>query len=206
MRHPIAIVLLTCERPRYTRRTLETLEAWNPGLQERFVLVHGDDASTTTENETLADRFGFLTLVKTRARLGSNELRARTVAKAAKLAPWILVLENDITSIRTFPWRLFERVRDDKKIDCVRLYGAYKGARRSDPCLTHNKWTGNEVTWKRLEGWPEAVEIGVTHWSPQPSITRSPLLVRIHQGERPRFRTVRVVENVMIHEGEERTR
>jgi hypothetical protein len=126
---------------------------------------------------------------------------------AAHFAPWVLLLENDIESVRPFPWSLFEAITENHDVYCLRLFGRFKDALGLDPCKATHQWRRNRpVKWSALKGAPEPAEIGAIHWSAQPSVTRVPSALALHRrGDRVLGLTVRVRDNVMVHIGAERT-
>lgn len=202
----IAVCLQTCGRYEYTQRTLETFAAKND--LSRFELLHGDDASDDRlAMRSLVASYGFKTIVQHKTRLGYLPVRTAMIAKAVRRAPWVLLLENDIESVRPFPWPLFEYVTARSWIYCLRLYGAFKGFAETEPCKTTSQWHGGApVSWKALKAAPEPAEMGRIHWSAQPCITRGAELLGIHNGHRElQLKTARVVDNVMMHIGVERT-
>jgi len=202
----VAVCLQTADRSDYTARTLASFAAHND--LKRFALFHGDDASATTENRDLAHAYGFKTLVRTKARIGCLPLRTALIVAAARHADWILLLENDIDSVRPFPWALLHHVASIKWLYTLRLFGAFKGPNQTDPCHIVNKWKPEKpVKWKALGKSPEPAEYGLIHWSAQPSVTRTRPLVDLHcSGIRElRLKTARVVDNVMVHIGDVRT-
>lgn len=202
----IAVVLLTCGRYAYTRTTLESFTRCNPD-RSRFVLLHGDDASEDSELSALVQAHGFRTVVQHDERLGNAALRSALIRHATKCAEWTLVLENDIQSLRPFPWPLFDFVQQCPDVSCLRLYGAYKDQAKRQPCLTTHKREGHTpVLWGPCKHAPEPAQIGRIHWSAQPSVTRSQALWTLHRrGTEPPGLTVRVKQNVMAHIGVERT-
>lgn len=212
MGESIAVALLTCvdtgqpSRFAYTERTIATFLHHNPS-PNRFILVHGDDASSDVRVPVLAHACGFKTIYQSGRRAGWREARASLIRKAAPLAPWTLLLENDIETLRPFPWALFDFVAPFQKVDCLRLYGRFKSAKDTYPCLTVHKKTGQAVRWKPVKGAPEPAESAMIHWSAQPCVTRSDVVLRHHKdGTEPSGRTVRVTENVTSHIGVKRTR
>ncbi len=203
----IALCLQTCDRYELTERTLETFAAHND--LSKFRLLHADDASTDTEQmRALTMRYGFRTVFQTHERLGCTMVRWGLISAAVRRgAEWILLLENDIETLRPFPWSLFNHVAKNQEIVCLRLYGRFKDAARTDPCLTTHKHRGHSpVMWRPLKGAPEASQIGEIHWSAQPAVTRAQALLDHHRtGADPEGWTVRVKKNVMAHIGYERT-
>jgi hypothetical protein len=207
---PIALALLTCDRYDYTVRTVDSFLEHNPSeLLGRFILLHGDDASTDERLVPYVQAAGFTTVMQAKKRRGWLGARTALIFEAAKRADWIFFLENDIETLRPFPWHLFNVISENGKVDCLRLYGDNK----SDPpspenqCLAHNKITGKRVRWKPLKHSPEPAEMAHVHWSAQPSVTRSYPLRRLHyDGTDLHGYTVRVLENVTSHIGDERTR
>lgn len=204
----IACCLQTCDRYDLTVRTLETFAAHND--LSRFRLLHADDASVDGDTmRALVKSYGFRTVFQAHdERLGMRMVRWGLISAAVRRgAEWILLLENDIESLRPFPWDLFEHVKKRKDVCCLRLYGRYKDKEQRDPCLTTHKRRGHApVRWRPFRGAPEASQIGEIHWSAQPSVTKATMLLRHHQtGEEPDGWTVRVKKNVMAHIGAERT-
>ena len=203
----IALCLQTCDRFDLTVRTLETFAAHND--LKKFRLLHADDASTDQYSmRELITSYGFRTVVQTGERLGCTMVRWALISAAVRRgADWILLLENDIETLRPFPWPLFEYAAKQKTVYCLRLYGRFKDLDRRDPCLTTHKHRGHvPVQWRPFRGAPEASQIGEIHWSAQPAVTRSKLLLDHHRtGAEPEGWTVRVKKNVMAHIGWERT-
>ena len=212
MGEQIAVALLTCvdtgqpARFAYTERTIATFLHHNP-VRDRFILLHGDDASSDVRVPVLANACGFETVHQTQRRAGWREARLGLIRHAARVAPWVLLLENDIETLRPFPWALFDFVATSPKVDCLRLYGRFKSSGSTYPCLTVHKKTRLAVRWKPVKGAPEPAESSVIHWSAQPCATRSPVILQHHvKGTEPSGRTVRVTENVTSHIGVKRTR
>ncbi len=206
MRSRIAVLLQTCNRPDYTRRTLETWHAHNAGAP--FLLLHGDDASTDAEGmRTLAGAYGFETVVQSQERVGVIATqRALLLAATRRKADWVLVLENDIETLRPFPWALFRFVERTPDIYCLRLFGRYKDEAKRVACKTTHSWRKNEpVEWRPLRDAPEKAQVGCIHWTSQPAVTRTSEALSIHAGCRPDAWTARVKKNVVSHIGHECT-
>lgn len=203
----IAVCLLTCERLAYTAVTLRSFAAFND--TSRFMLLHGDDASTDPAVRALPRTFGFTTVFQTEARIGWLAMRTRLFQVAARRgARWVLFLENDIEWVRAFPWALFEFVNRHSQLYCLRLQGKFKGKNETEPCMIYDKRDRRKpVRWGRLKYAPEPAQVGYIHWSAQPSVTRIHELLNLHEyGMESPDRTVRVVENVTYHIGATRTR
>lgn len=215
----VALGLITCERFDYTRRTLETFAAYSDLAS--FVLLHGDDASSDDRVGPLARSFGFQTLrnvdrsgVMATQRLVAHEAQAQG-------CDWTVILQNDWESVRPFPWTLFGVVANDPAVYCMRLYGVQKDRGERKAGQRHKGKGGADAGWRPYNGpeydWPiEPAEIGSIHWSSPPAATRTDLLVWLLDGaERDRdcriksgsldLMTVRPIENVVYHIGEERT-
>lgn len=202
----IAVCLLTCDRGDYTAKTLRTFWKFNQH-DPRMVLLHADDASTTDFNVRLAAAYGFETVVQSTVRRGWLLTRTALFQQAAKRSDWILFLENDIETLRAFPWPLFDYMRKDRDIYCLRLYGRFKDRSKTDKCLETHKRRGHmPVNWRPWRDAPEASQVGQIHWSAQPAVTRARELLDLHRtGHEPHGYTVRVKKNVMAHFGSERT-
>jgi len=203
----IACCLQTCDRYDLTLRTLETFAQHND--LSKFRLLHADDASTDQEQMLdLVKYYGFRTVFLSRERIGMRMVRWGLISAAVRRgADWIFLLENDIETLRPFPWELFEHVQKHPEVSCLRLYGRFKDAARTDPCLTTHKRRNHEpVRWRPFRDAPEAAQIGQIHWSAQPCVTNAQMLLRHHQtSEEPDGWTVRVKKNVVSHIGAERT-
>jgi hypothetical protein len=206
MKPPIAVCLLTSDRPDYTARTLRSFEQHNR-RDPRMILLHADDGSQTHRNVNLAHYYGFKTVTQNSVRRGWMLSRTALFEQAALHANWILFLENDIDTLRPFPWALFDAVRKTPGIYCLRLYGRFKDVARTDKCLETHKRRGHKpVQWKPWRDAPEASQVGEIHWSAQPSVTRAQELLSLHKtGKEPTGSTVRVKKNVTSHFGLERT-
>jgi len=201
----IALCLQTCDRYELTAQTLTTFAAHND--LRTFALFHGDDASSDPRVADLVAGYGFATVAKTLTRFGMIPVRRALIeAAAATGASWILLLENDIETIRPFPWDLFRAVARDRSVYCLRLYGRYKDLERRQPCLTLDKQTRRHVAWMPYRA-SEPAQVARIHWSAQPAVTRTPELVAHHRraGYESDRLTVRVRRNVVSHVGLERT-
>jgi hypothetical protein len=196
----LAVCLLTADRPKFTRRTVESFVEFNEIGD--LILLHADDGSVTAENARIAQAGGFKTVYENKSgkRLGQIPALSDMWRAAAKLgASHILHLENDIESVAPLPSR-----RDAQS---VRLYGEWKGlpgARRSKTG-THIIGTKERIVWK-----PEDAEWdrGVAHWGGQPSITETDILLAALPGssrikdlcrKMQRLDTLRPKTNVMLH-------
>jgi GT2 family glycosyltransferase len=201
----IAICLLTCDRYDYTKRTLDTLAANND--LSKFSLYHADDASEDTRTQTLVRSYGFLTIVQNTKRRGWLYTRTKMIRAVSKRnIDWILNLENDIESLRPFPWDLFRFVHKRHDVCSLRLYGRFKDRERKDECMDRYKRTGIDPKWRALKYAPEASQIGWIHWSAQPAVTRVSSLLDLHLYRMDLgAKTVRVKKNVMVHIGAERS-
>lgn len=203
----IAVCLLTCDRFRYTAVTLSSFARFNDC--GRFVLLHADDASRDSAVPDLAHAYGFRTIAQSTRRLGWLAMRLKLfhAAAAKKGVEWVLFLENDIEWVREFPWALFDFLRAYSQIYCLRLYGAFKDRDLAEPCMLYHKADRRKpVKWKPIKRAPEPAQVSHIHWSAQPSVTRLPDLLALHElrRESPR-QTARVVENVTYHIGRQRT-
>lgn len=198
----IVVGLMTCDRVDYTRRTLESFAQHND--LTKFKLIHADDASKE-DNRAVAAAHGFETVVQSQRRYGVRVMRSSLIdAAVAMHAEWLLLLENDIETVRPFPFRLFRYVcHHFPEVYTLRLYGQYKDVEKKEPCLTtHKRQFHQTVEWLRMPGAPEPAERGLIHWSAQPAVTRLAELSHLHQtGHEPRGWTARVVENVTSHIG-----
>ena len=201
----VAVGLQTCNRLDLTYRTVTTFYGQND--PSRFLLLHADDASDDPAVFVLAKEYGFRTVVHNLEREGMTATRHRLIAAAARRgADWFLLLENDIETVRPFPWPLFDYASKNPNVVCLRLYGRYKDVDGLEPCLTTHKRRGHQpVKWRAFRGAPEKSQIGEIHWSAQPAVTRIGPLLNLHRyGAEPDGWTVRVKKNVVSHIGEGR--
>lgn len=204
----IAVLLMTCGRPEYTARTVGSFLEHNNALLDRFLLLHADDASGDDGTREIAAGAGFETVVATPHRMGIRVMRTALIREAeARGVHWAMVLENDIVTLRPFPWELFRYATRFRQVYTLRLYGAFKDAEKTVPCLDTHKREGHApVEWRPFAGAPEKSQIGRIHWSAQPSVTRVKELVDLHRtGYEPPRLTVRVKKNVVSHIGVEKT-
>lgn len=202
----LAICLLTADRPELTRATLESFRAHNPDAGHHL-LLHADDGSASRDNFLLADRAGFGNVYASAYRKGSPAALACMWDAAVQMgATWILHLENDIEWVGPIPTR--------RDAESIRLYGALKmrdGPRA--PAGVHIMGTKEPIDWTPAgDGW----ERGVASWGGQPSITlakplldavTAPGVDRLKQVSMAlqRLDTLRPVENLVWHVGEEAT-
>jgi hypothetical protein len=207
-----ALLLLTCDRPDETKRTIDSLLK-HVDLS-RFILLHGDDASMTNKNCKEAWRAGFKTVVRPSKRQGVSKMWQQLIEKAAGLGvDWIITQENDWEWVKDFPFDVFEEAQAREDIYYVRFFGEYKeqGCRR--PCgVTHS---GKRITpvWQPFrQGW----QIGDIHWGFPGNATRIEEAVFLTKGitreNDCRERSgkinklcVRPIENYLYHIGEHRT-
>jgi len=222
----IAVLLLTCGRADYTKRTLESFTAQHPHAREQFLLLHGDDGSQEPDNLALAAAHGFATVVHHPTQRGARALRTAMVQVAVdRHADWTMLLENDWEWVRPFPVETFEYVRRTRPdVYSLRLYGQYKERGQKCPCSLRNHGVPSRsaAPWRRLAGAPEAVDVGRYHWGAPPAVTRTSALLRIHQLVRGRTDrgdhsemvasgridgfVARVLENCVFHIGQSQTR
>jgi hypothetical protein len=209
-----AIVLLTCERTEYTRRTLEALMRYN-GLHD-ITRLHGDDASHDRRGRDYAQQAGFTTIdTPRRQRQGvarMTELLMRAAAEAGVDA--VLNLQNDWECAQPIPWDDIGTALGDDRVYCVRLYGAYKSHHGRAGIHHGGREPRRVVHWipYRLAGY----EVGDIHWGHPPSVTRIAEALTLTAGARTESEsrersgrltrlTVRPVDNVFWHIGKERT-
>lgn len=203
----VAVCLLTCDRKHYTKRTLRTFAKHNAG-DPNLILLHADDASRSRANLVLAEAHGFRTIVRNTKRVGWLGTRIELFDLASRQAEWIFFLENDIETLRPFPWAMFAyMIARHRNAYCLRLYGQFKDRDQQDRCLdTHKRYGHRPVRWMPLPQAPEAAQIGRIHWSAQPCVTRANELLRLHRdGTEPSGLTMRVLNNVTSHFGVSRT-
>lgn len=211
---PIAVCLLTCNRPELTARTVTTFVEFNRD-REDLVLLHCDGGSDTSKNVELAQAAGFRTLVAPRptARIGQlATLRYFLEFVHIARIPWVLWLENDWESVAPVPANP-GRIGTGHHAT-VRLFGAmkFRGGHRAR-AGEHRIGTNDRIRWSPLDtapGW----EWGYAHWGAGGTLIKTSVLVEQARGAtrlkdvitaNPSLASVRPVDNVMWSIGEETT-
>ena len=227
----LAIVLITCEREDYTRKTCELFarhNGWCANAPFDVRMYHIDDASTSDENMELARQFGYETLHQHFVRRGNTVTRVRAIEMAAEACEptHIMLLENDWECLRPMPWEAIQFAMEHPEHDIyhLRLWHHFK-YRTSDeawdgvsepPFRGHKGRRNAPEGWVPLEGAPEPMDIGDGHWGAPPSITRTKETRWLHHNatseQKSRVRSgliqarcARVKKNVFYHIGDERT-
>lgn len=223
----IAVCLITCDRPEYTARTVESFRDNNAGTGlGRFELLHADDASTSPENYKLANDAGFVTAITHNTRRGVTRTIADAVGYAHSLGhSHVLVLENDWESARPFPWDLFDYFLAVPVAYTLRLTSQFKEWDEAKKCGrrpfgTDHAGRGNKpVRWDALMDAPEPAEMGMIHWGNPPAVTRVKEALWLLDGTRSEKEcreksgalevgsdfTIRPAFNVFYHIGAHRT-
>lgn len=220
VKHPIHVVLLTCERLNYTAMTSASFRRLNAAAiaDGRLRLWHADDASTTPGLCEDVGRWGWAPLVQTARRVGVTDM-IRRIARRLEHdgAGWMLLLENDWESERALPWPVIEAVQARGDTYALRLYGTHKGRGGTIPCGTRHRGRGGaDPAWQPQEAGGEAFEIGDIHWGNPPTVARVQEVAWLHKSatrERDvisrsgqvQAHVARVRENVVYHLGEDRT-
>lgn len=227
----LAIILITCDRENYTRKTLEGFSHFNQRCADTpypVKLYHVDDASDTDLNVRLAAKYGFETVRRHPSRLGNTATRSKAIYSVDKIAgpSHIMLLENDWESDRALPWEAIRFAMEHKEHDIyhMRLWRYFKSRKkfaswdgRSE--LVYRGHAGRNRAapgWQPLLGAPEVLEIGDIHWGAPPAVTRTKEMVWLHEGVSSESesilrsgeitaRVAQVTTNVFWHIGEERT-
>ena len=166
----VALCLLTCDREAVTKKTIESLKKHVP--LDRFILLHGDDASRSEDNCRMAQAAGFESVVKNKGERRGVTAMWRSLVSAARKrgADWVLMQENDWEWVRDYPDGLIEHVHDNDRIYYIRLFGVNK-ERDGRPCGARHAAKKDAMEWREYEplwGW----EIGDIHWGFPPNFTR----------------------------------
>jgi hypothetical protein len=216
----IAVVLLSCDRLEYTRRTIATFTEKNAAslAAGAFKLWHCDDASTDPKVRKAAATAGFAPLVYTDQRVGVTEMVRRASRKLEHAgAEWMLLLENDWESARAVPLELFAVAVEAHDVWSFRLYGAFKERDCQRPAGTRHRGRGGADPKWRIQATPaEAYEVGHIHWGNPPAISRVDLVAWLHKKAKRERDAIgksgeilqpvaRVRENVVYHIGFSRT-
>lgn len=209
----IDVVLLTCERYDYTLRTIETFLKYNKDLG-RFRLWHCDDASQDHRINVATVAYGFYPLVRTQRRVGvTGMIRAAAAELLAKRSSWMLLLENDWETARTFPWQVFDAIEARGDVYSLRLYGQFKDRGQLLPAGTrHRGRKGADPQWESFDGY----EVGDIHWGNPPAVSQTRVVNWLHRDVSTEKQVIlrsgsvsdkvaRVTQNVVYHIGHVRT-
>jgi len=201
------VLLQTCDRSQYTRRTVDAFLRWNGPAD--FHLAVADDASGDTAGLQYATAHGFRPALLNQERAGVTVTLGRAVRRlfSEHGDDLILYLQNDCEFVRTLP---LAPVRAAMRThDCVRLFGRFKGY--GEPTKDRNGRTGH---WRTLPAAEEMMSTGRARWSDLPSVARLSLILRLTEGARSeremrrnggRLRVACLERNVVYHFGEQRT-
>lgn len=204
VRSALAVGLMTCGREGLTSQTLASFHQLNCDLDAQ--LIHVDDASEFRSNDQMAQRYGFETIWTGAQRLGQMAMLKMLVVEAMQRnATQLLLLENDWLWHRALP----THVSMPANIDCIRLYGAFKGPNETQPARATVMGSDRPITWESYsQGWQR----GLAHWGGPPSIVRIDALWQamekatnykaISLASR-HFRTLRPLRNFVTHLGAE---
>jgi hypothetical protein len=206
----VAVLLTTRCREDMTAETLRTFAAYH--RLDRFVRLHGDDASPTGENRRLAAEHGFETVHCPAEQQGHMaSFRALLRIAVEEGCDWALALENDWEWVRPTPaWaRGVMSGGDWPRVDGIRLYGATKA--RSGPraptgaCLMGTK---TPIEWRPIAPGVEYTDR--CHFAGPPAYWRTEALWP-YVRDMPTFKAVglvyqtshlRAVENCVWHLGD----
>lgn len=216
----LAVCLITADRAEYTRITIDSFNKFNPG-SPRIMKLHVDDASSDPDILDMAAGGAFQYVGGTplgKPRRGGQAMRQIAVeASRAFNATHILILENDIETVRPLPWDLIDYVFALPDIYCLRLYGTHKERNGQRACgKTHFGKNNKDPGWKDQWQWNEHYQVGDIHWGAQPCITRIDEATYLHMGTASEGQirkksgkldllTARVMDNVCYHIGADRT-
>lgn len=199
----LVVGLMTLDREGLTSRTLASFEQFNCDLDAQ--LIHVDDGSAFRTNEQLAQKHGFETIWSGRVQQGQVAMLNKLVRAAIERnATQLLLLENDWQWHRSLP----SHVTMPANIDCIRLYGDFKGANDTQPARSTVMGSERPIEWEHYsKGWQR----GLAHWGGPPSIVRIDALLQamekatnykaISLASR-HFRTLRPLTNFVTHLGE----
>lgn len=204
----IDVVLLSCDRLEYTKRTITSFLGHNgeETLAGEFRLWHCDDASTDTRVRKAASAAGFVPLIYTDQRVGVTEMIRRAARKLEHAgSEWLLLLENDWETVRPLPLMAWRDAVESYDVWAMRLYGAFKERDERCPAAPrHRGRSGADPQWrpafatKTIEPTSaddkytganhgktgEEYEVGHIHWGNPPSIARVDLVAWLHKNAR----------------------
>lgn len=214
----IATCLMTCDRSDLTARVVQSMIEPGELYVGHSILAHGDDASSSFKNHSIAHEAGFKTIAQSMQRVGCFEMRKRLITETVKLysPTHVLLWENDWECVRPIPWRSMQKALDDDTWQ-FRLYGAHKQEDNTRPCGAFHAGKN-----KKDPGWVPFISAGVQcergdiHWGTPPALCRTEELMYLlgksnsdkemweRSGDLSSL-TARVVENVVWHVGFEQT-
>jgi len=184
----ISVALLTCDRPDYTKRTIESFFKLNQHQLDRFNFYYADDASTTDENVRIADGYSFTQLIKNKKREGCSQTTAKLMSSVANedFAPLILYLQNDMESVRPVPiTALLMLLHDYPELGGVRLYGDFKTTSpyNATPIGTRHIGVAGKPTiyWQDITPCPmtEQFQYAYAHLALQPFVIKRELVPQV---------------------------
>lgn len=213
----LAICLLTCDRPEYTKATLKSLIATNwqlvCGIDADTILLHADDGSISDRNDKLASQYFFKKVYgRPKGNRGGAGIALRSMWRSAVEmgATHILHLEND--------WEIVAPIPLFPGADTVRLYGRKKERGEGPRSRTgqHIAGTSEKIQWipSAYPGYELAQEAS---WGGPPSITKAAILIAATEPDDPprsikeitkalaRIYSIRPIENIVFHIGEQKT-
>jgi hypothetical protein len=203
------VLLQTCDRSQYTRRTVDAFLRWNDPAG--FQLEVADDASGDTAGLQYAIAHGFRPVLINQERAGVTVTLGRAVRRlfSERGDDLLLYLQNDCEFVRTLPLAAIQAAMPAH--DCVRLFGRFKGY--GDPTKDRND--GRARHWRTLPAAEEMMSTGLARWSDLPSVARLSLILRLTKGARSekemrrnggrQLRVACLERNVIYHFGEQRT-
>lgn len=205
---PIAVGLITADRPNYTRLAASSFHYHFRHYLDLVELLHADDGSADqAEALSIAAACDFQTVYAAPARTGQMVmLRTLVVAAARAGCHWYLHLENDWEWCAPFPWHVLAL-----DPECIRPYGPQK-ARGGPRAETGRNLMGTTtpIDWQPVG---QGLERAEAHWAGPPSLTRTQALItRMHNKDSFKgislagpLDTVRVTENCVWHIGGDQT-
>lgn len=213
---PLAVCLLTCDRPELTAITVQSFVEHNRARLPELTLLHCDGGSATSENCDLAQAAGFMTLVAPppSERIGQMAtLRHFLDVVRARGLEFIVWLENDWESVAPLPTDAFVRLSG---VETIRLFGVKK-FRSGHRALAgrHRIGTNEPLVWVPATGRPGWEYSAHAHWGAGGTIVRTDV-IEAHVAAGPArlkdvimsahdLRSLRPIENVMWSIGQQTT-
>lgn len=207
-----ALLLLTCDRPDLTQRTVDSLLR-HVDLT-RFMLLHGDDCSASKKNCDIARMAGFKTVLRTENRSGVGYMWSNLVKLAAlQGADWVVMQENDWEWVRPFPFDALEYAHQRDDLYYIRFFGKYRERDNQRPCNPKHMAKGTTPVWSKFNnGW----QTGDIHWGFPANATKIDEALFLTKGikaegcARKRSAQIKKLvmrpeENYQFHIGDERT-
>jgi len=205
----IAVALLTCDRPGYTKRTLQSFFRHNAEMASRF--YYADDASRDPQVRRIAENHGFepVYLNDGPPRRGCSPVSDMLLRETLKRTgpEWlVLYLQNDFESVAPIPVDVVESFFSDPNKATLRLWYNRRFWRRQ----RENGWpiehyAGHKVIARTTGAWQ--VQIARLGWLAEMArgARSEKHLQRRIRARQKQWQIGTLADKVMLHIGRKRT-